>query len=137
MNFGEKLRMLRKEKKINQTQLAESIGVSLRTVRNWETEDMLPKQAELYDKVAEVLSCDVTLLRDDSDLFITRAGEVHGLRGRRQAENLVNGISGMFAGGELSDEDKDAVMQALQEAYWSSKETNKKYTPFRFRNEKK
>ena len=28
----------------------------------------------------------------------------------------------------MSDEDKDKVMKAIQEAYWEAKEINKKYT---------
>ena len=39
----------------------------------------------------------------------------------------------MFAGGELSEQDKDAVMLALQKAYWACKEDNKKYTPKKYR----
>ena len=35
MTFGEKIRNLRKSKNMNQTQLANSIGVSLRTIRGW------------------------------------------------------------------------------------------------------
>lgn len=38
----------------------------------------------------------------------------------------------MFAGGELSEGDKDAVMLALQKAYWDCKEDNKKYTPKKY-----
>lgn len=44
-------------------------------------------------------------------------------------------LSGMFAGGELSDADKDAVMIALQKAYFDCKEDNKKYTPKKYRKE--
>ena len=53
----------------------------------------------------------------------------YGSRGRQQAEQLVAELSGMFAGGELSDADKDAVMIALQKAYFDCKEDNKKFTP--------
>ena len=36
---------------------------------------------------------------------------------------------------ELSENDKDAVMRALQDAYWMAKERNKeKYTPKKYRN---
>ena len=33
----------------------------------------------------------------------------------------------MFAGGELSENDRDAVMIALQKAYFDCKEDNQKY----------
>ena len=35
----------------------------------------------------------------------------------------------MFAGGELDEEEKDAIMAALNRAYWDAKEENKKYAP--------
>lgn len=42
-------------------------------------------------------------------------------------------IGGMYAGGELSEDDLDAVMKAMQKLYWDAKEDNKKYTPKKYR----
>ena len=36
MLFGEKVKLLRKEKGLTQTELAEAVGVTLRTVQNYE-----------------------------------------------------------------------------------------------------
>ncbi len=38
MTFGEKVRSLRKEKKMSQQELASMVGVSYRTIRSWEVE---------------------------------------------------------------------------------------------------
>ena len=38
---------------------------------------------------------------------------------------LVEQMGGMFAGGEMSEEDIDGVMKALQDLYWKAKEDNK------------
>lgn len=35
----------------------------------------------------------------------------------------------MYAGGELAEEDMEAMMRAFQEAYWKAKEKNRKYVP--------
>lgn len=43
MTFGEKIKKLRTEKGISQTQLGNAIGVSMRTIRGWETEGRYPK----------------------------------------------------------------------------------------------
>ena len=52
----------------------------------------------------------------------------------RQAQDLIEGMSGLFAGGTLSDQDKDAVMKALQDIYWESKARNvEKYTPKKYK----
>ena len=43
MKFGEKVRKLRKEKKMSQTELGELCGLSLRTIRNYEVDGRYPK----------------------------------------------------------------------------------------------
>ena len=54
-------------------------------------------------------------------------------RGARQAKALVAEVTGLFAGGDLADEDLDEMMKGIQEAYWIAKEKNKKYTPKKYR----
>ena len=78
---------------------------------------------------------DVNYLRNEGDEFITKASQKYGYRGAKQAEELVTEIGGLFAGGELSESDKDTVMQALQQAYWDAKEENKKYTPKKYKKD--
>lgn len=133
MKFGEKLKDLRKEKGINQTALAKEIGVSLRTVISYETGKSYPKKREIYAKIAEYFNIDINYLLTEDEEFITSAEEKYGSRGARQAAELVAEIGGLFAGGELSEADKDAVMRSLQQAYWDAKEDNIKYTPKKYR----
>ena len=48
--------------------------------------------------------------------------------------NKKGDMSGLFAGGTLSEQDKDAVMKALQDIYWESKARNvEKYTPKKYK----
>ena len=137
MSFAENLKRLRKEKGLTQEQLARQIGVGKRAVIGYEVEGRYPKKHEVYQKIADALGCPTNdLLTDNSDQFVAKAQEEYGSRGRRQAEDAVNTITGLFAGGELSEEDRDAVARAIQDAYWFAKERNRKYAPFRFRNDK-
>ena len=46
----------------------------------------------------------------------------------RDAQQLVNEIGGLFAGGRLKEEDRDKVFKAISDLYWESKEMNKKYS---------
>lgn len=135
MKFGEKLRDLRKKNGLTQADLAEKAGISLRTVNYYESGTTYPKNREIYTTLANILDVDVNYLRNEDDEFITRASERYGYRGAKQAEELVAEIGGLFAGGELSESDKDAVMQALQQAYWDAKKENKKYTPKKYRKD--
>lgn len=42
-------------------------------------------------------------------------------------------MTGLFAGGTLSEEALEGAMKALNDAYWIAKEKNKKYTPKKYR----
>ena len=136
MKFGEKLRELRKEKDMTQAQLAEKAGLSLRTMVSYEKGTCYPKRRETYKVLADVLGTNETYLRNEDEEFVADAAERYGRNGRRQAQTIVSEVGALFAGGELSDKDKDAVMQALQKAYWDAKVDNVKYTPKKFRPQK-
>ncbi len=130
MKFGEKLRELRKQKHLSQTELGAAVGVSLRTLRGWEVEGRYPKQRELYAKLAEVLECDVDYLLTEKEAFITDSADRFGYRGERDARALVEDLTGLFAGGQMAEEDMDALMLAVQEAYVEAKRRNReKYAP--------
>ena len=135
MTFGEIVQELRKKKNLSQTELGEKVGVSMRTVRGWEVESRFPKQREIYTRLAEVLECNINYLMDDNAAFITDAAEKYGYSGTKQAEKIVSDFGNFLAaGGEISESDKDAVMQTLQELYWKAKKENvEKYTPKKYR----
>ena len=128
MTFGEKVQNLRKAKNMSQTQLADAIGVSLRTVRGWEIEGRYPKQHDFYQRLSDVLGCDVSYLMAEGEAF-----EQYGSRGAKQAQLILEQAAAMFAGGELSDEDKTAFMDEIQMLYLDSKERAKKFTPKKYR----
>ena len=96
---------------------------------NYESGKTYPKKREVYDILAEILEVDVNYLRNENEEFITEASEKYGYRGKQQADQLVQEIGGLFAGGELSDDEMDGVMKALQDIYWECKAENReKYT---------
>lgn len=132
MTFGEKVQNLRKAKNMSQTQLANAIGVALRTVRGWEIEGRYPKQVEFYQRLADVLECDVSYLTSEGESFITEATEQYGARGAKQAQLILEQAAAMFVGGELSDEDKIAFMDEIQSLYLDSKKRAKKFTPKKY-----
>ena len=59
-----------------------------------------------------------------------RAGnEKGGAKAAKDIEELVSEVTGMFAGGELSEDAIEGAYKALTDAYWIAKENNKKYAP--------
>ena len=129
MSFAEHLKRIRKEKKLGQKQLAELSGISLRTLQNWESGQRRPSSRDAVAKLAQALGVPATVLLENAERFVIEAEEKGGKQAARDVETLVEELAGLFAGGELNDEEKDGVMAALNEAYWMSKGINKKYAP--------
>lgn len=135
MKFGEKLKQLRLEKNVSQEAAAKAVGVSRRTYVGYEQEGRYPRYRETYTSLAQFFGVDTNYLLTEDEDFVTKAAEQYGSRGKRQAEELVAELSGLFAGGELSESDMDGVMIALQKAYFDCKADNKKYTPKKYRTD--
>ncbi len=127
MKFAEKIRTLRVQQNKTQRETAEYCGISLRTYVSYEQDGRYPRNRAIYDKLSAFFGVDKNYLMTEDETFITQAAEQYGSSGKRQAEQLVAQLSGLFAGGELSDSDRDAVMIALQRAYFDCKKDNQKY----------
>jgi hypothetical protein len=82
---------------------------------------------EVVQKLADALNTTTDYLLGNADRQILAAYVKGGAKAARDVEELVSEISGLFAGGELAEDEKDAVMAALTRAYWDAKEDNRKY----------
>ena len=129
MAFKERLKEKRKEAGLSQAELAARVGVTSRTIQNYELGTRKPQNVEVVQKLADVLNTTTDYLLGNADRQILAAYVRGGSKAARDVEELVSEISGLFAGGELDEEEKDAVMAALTRAYWDAKEDNKKYAP--------
>ena len=135
MEFSEKIRNARRAKGWTQKDLAQASGVTLRTIQNYELGARLPKKRDTYLALAKALDINEEVLLDDSASFVLRANERYGSRGARQAWDMVADLAAMWSGGEMDEEDMDAIMQAMQEAYWEAKKNNRKYVPKKHRKD--
>lgn len=137
MKFGEKIKALRLQKGLTQIELAHRSGLAKRTIINYETGASYPKKREVYKVLADIFDTELNYLLTEDEEFILAGKEKYGRRGKKQAEQLVDDISNLFAGGELSDDDLDGIMRAIQESYWIAKEKAKKYTPKKYMHDDK
>ncbi len=123
MKFGEKVRAARMAAGMTQLELAERSGISLRTIQNYESGERLPKQREYYSFLAGALDMTEEDLRDEGrDAPLP----VRGSRPAREVTRLLREIRALYAGGELAEEDMDAMMRAVQDAYWIAKESRRR-----------
>lgn len=132
MQFGEKLKQLRTQNNMTQVELAAKLGVTPRTLQNYENGRMYPKQTALFGTIAELFNVKTDYLLTDEDYYIMDAAEKGGIKTMRDVQTLVSEIGGLFAGGNLSEEDKEQVMMTINELYWKSKQKNKKFTPKKY-----
>lgn len=133
MNFGEKIKMLRKQKGLSQAELGKLVHVSARSITAYETAGVYPRKMETYELLAKALDTDVNYLRTENEEMMSDIGEKYGTRGQRQMEALKNQVSALFAGGELNEEEQMAFLMDLNDIFLDAKKKAKKYTPKKYR----
>jgi len=138
-SFAEKVFDARTELGFSQTQLGEKVGVSLRSILAYEKGEKTPRPSTVL-KLARELNVSVKFLTDDNcenplediekDGYIEEAREKYGSKGARDLDTLISENCALFAGGELSTEEKDVFFEALTKAYIACKEeAREKFTP--------
>ena len=124
MNFGEKLRTLRKAKNLSQTALAKLIHVSRRTVCSWETENRYPKERNLVTMLAEVLDCPVEYLLSEQTGIVSGIYDKFGKDRSYISKNLLLDIEAYFSCDYIDQEEKDTLMFAIHESYIKARKSN-------------
>lgn len=127
MAFANKLRDLREAKNLTQEELAKLCNVSLKTISRYESGQSKPRYRKTYDALAEALDSSHDYLVTDEEDFILSARERYGNAAARDAEEMVQGVIGLMAGGDFPEKDKKAILDAISEAYYIAKSENKKY----------
>lgn len=134
MEFADKIRQLRTEKGMTQVEVAKAIGVTSRSYIAYEKGTSYPRRTGILKKLADLFGCQSEDLLTQHMMFVAQAEKKYGPRGAKQAMELTHQLVGLFAGDELSERDRDAVMETIQEAYWIAKANNRKYTPKKYLN---
>ena len=127
--FAERLKSLRISHKMTQDELCEKLGIVRKTLSDYENGKRYPKSTQTLLKLCEVFDVSMDFLLDNQDALILSANEKYGSRGSAKARKLINETSVLFAGGELSEEDKALVFRAISDLFWETREENRKYAP--------
>ncbi len=78
MTFGEKLKYLRKQKGVTQTELAELTGIHQVSIAKYEKDKMVP-QPEQLEKITQALNVSRNIFVDDSSFKLETKGNLMGL----------------------------------------------------------
>ncbi|MBR3967753.1 MAG: helix-turn-helix transcriptional regulator [Clostridia bacterium] len=131
MTFGEKVRQARIALDLSQTELAAKTGISERSLYTYEQMGTMPRMGNVK-KIAEALCVSVGYLMDeeeddrekdiDKDIFLANVKNEYGIKGAKEASEVLTRASALFAGGELDEEAKDLFFRSIMEVYLDSKE---------------
>lgn len=132
--FSQKVKERRNILNLSQKQLAEQSGVCLRTIASYEAGERFPHPAQLY-KLAKALGVSTSYLKDDTVTdpafgldrmdYVEEMRQKSGSRAARSLDDMMQENVALFAGGTISEEEKDAYFQALMKAYLECKEAAK------------
>ena len=131
MTFSDKIKLSREAAKLTQLELAKAVGVSQRTIASYETGGAIARRSTT-EKLANALKVSVKYLTDpncedpmeeiEKDSYIAEARARYGAKGARDVNELLADNAALFAGGELSQDQKDAFFEAVMKAYITCKD---------------
>ena len=131
MSLGEKLKKARAELGYTQTDLANQAGMCLQSVVNYEKNRVVPRPSTLH-RLAEVLHVSTRYLSDndcnepltdiEQDLFFQDAQEQYRNLMRQSTPVLASDCKAMFSRQDLPQHQKDALFQAVKDAYLRCRE---------------
>lgn len=134
MTFSDKIKRARGVADLTQQELADMVGVSKRTIASYESTDAIARRSTI-EKLAAALKVSVRYLTDpecsdpladiEKDAHVLEARRLYGSAGARDIDALLSENAALFAGGDLSQEQKDAFFEAVMKAYITSKDAAK------------
>ena len=143
MKLSEKVKKARVDSGLTQAELADKVGITVRSIYDYEHKDVLPKKYTLY-KLARELGVSVAYLLDDEETdnqkiagqeeFLETVKSKYGYKGAKEAAVLLSRTSALFAGGRLDEEEKDLFFESIMEMYLASKaEAREKFSAKRLK----
>lgn len=134
MTFSDKVKRAREVVGMTQNELAAKTGVSQRTIASYESGGAIARRSTT-EKLARALKVSVKYLTEENctdpldeiekDGYVEQARELYGSSGVRDMDTLLRDNAALFAGGELSQDQKDAFFEAVMKAYLTCKEEAK------------
>lgn len=121
MKFGEKLRQSRIQLGLTQEELSLKLGVTCRTLQNYESGNVYPKKREIYTRLAE-------FFRTDTNYWLSESEDDNapeGVTEHRKTYGLASQVSSFFEDNLLTEDELDDFMRTIQGAYWAAKDKSR------------
>lgn len=139
VTIGDKVRYLRQSKNMSLAALSRASGLSDRAIRYIENNERTPG-VDAIRKLAAALDVGTDYFMEEDLLqqelqkeeVLAQAKEKYGSRGMAQARAVYESAKGLYAGGRLNEDEKDAFRDLMMEIFFETKEEAKKYTPKKY-----
>ena len=144
-DFAQRLRQLKRSKKVTRTALAEYCGLVPATLVNYESGERMPA-ADIAAKMAEAFGITLDELMGITEneenkrtaTAVARIRRLYGNKQARQIEEMLKSAEGLFAGGELPPEvQDDYILEAQKLFIYATEKAKEKYTPKKYRTEER
>lgn len=138
MNIGDNIKRIRELRGLKQSELAEILNISDKTVSSWEINRTEPKMG-MIERICQALNCKKTdIIGDDDDPAALSHKDERDIAKTleetlSQLENDQEGL--LFSGEALDDETRELLKISLENSIRMAKITaKKKFTPKKYRN---
>ncbi|MBR2257908.1 MAG: helix-turn-helix transcriptional regulator [Blautia sp.] len=130
LRFAEKVKKSREALNLSQEELAQLIGTSRRTVVAYESGKVTPHDKNLRNLASSLGVTTAYLTNDASDdpeqdidkePYIKQVRDEFGSKGAKQIAEALKVNAALFAGGTLTEEQKDNFYEALTSLYLSNR----------------
>ena len=145
-SIGEKIRDRRLNLNLKQTEVAESAGITVRTISKYETDAVKPRGLNLR-RLCAVLGVSEAYLTNpeiedetyglEEAPYVNEVRDTYGKKAGVDMQQLLDGVQAMFAGGSTPQEDKDLFFEAVMRAYMETKaDAKERFTPNKYKQNK-
>lgn len=124
MTFGERVRDLRKKRRLSQNALAELAGVSPRTIFGYEAGTTFPRTEKLLIQLADALGVSREALVEGTSSLEAFAFIRADHSRENHARILTQQIVSLMLDEHLPGVCKDEIAQTIMNAYWESRRRN-------------
>ena len=129
--FSDKVKDTRELLKFTQQELGDLVGVSKRSIAAYETDGVRPRPSTIR-RLAQALQVSVDYLDNDNiddptygiekTEYIEETRSRFGDKAAKEMDFLLERNAALFAGGEVSQDAKDAFFESVMKAYLTCKE---------------
>lgn len=93
MLFGDKIKELRTIAGMSQQELANDVGLSLRSIQNYESNKRYPKDVSILNRLCKVLNTTIEELMTEKANFVQEASEKYGSNRKKMQKNWLKKLA--------------------------------------------